>query len=308
MNFQQLRSVREAVRCGYNLTDVAAALHTSQPGVSRQVRELEEELGVELFVRSGKRLLGLTSAGQALLPIIERVLLDADSLKRAGQELQGREEGRLSVAATHSQARYALPHAVRDFRQRWPRVTLHLHQGSPKQVAEMLISGEADIGIATEALAGYGQLVTLPCYRWSHSVVLPQEHPLLELGGELTLQDLARYPIITYEVGYTGRSHIDAAFAAAGLQPEVVLTAMDADVIKTYVELEMGVGIVASIAVDEERDRHLRAIDAGHLFQINVTRLGMRRELWLPGYAFGFIETFVPTLTRDEVLKAFDAG
>jgi LysR family transcriptional regulator, cys regulon transcriptional activator len=308
MNFQQLRSVREAVRCGYNLTEVAAALHTSQPGVSRQVRELEEELGVELFVRSGKRLLGLTSAGQALLPIVERVLLDADSLRRAGQELQGREEGRLSIAATHSQARYALPHAVRDFRQRWPRVTLHLHQGSPKQVAEMLISGEADIGIATEALAGYDQLVTLPCYRWSHSVVLPPSHPLLELGRELTLQDLARYPIITYEVGYTGRSHIDAAFAAAGLQPDVVLTAMDADVIKTYVELEMGVGIVASIAVDEERDRHLRAIDAGHLFQVNVTRLGMRRELWLPGYAFGFIETFVPTLTRDEVLKAFDAA
>ena len=307
MNFQQLRSVREAVRCGFNLTEVAAALHTSQPGVSRQVRELEEELGVELFVRSGKRLLGLTSAGQALLPIVERVLLDADSLRRAGQELQGREEGRLSVAATHSQARYALPHAVRDFRQRWPRVTLHLHQGSPKQVAEMLISGEADIGIATEALAGYEQLVTLPCYRWSHSVVLPPAHPLLELGRELTLHDLARYPIITYEIGYTGRSHIDEAFAAAGLQPEVVLTAMDADVIKTYVELEMGVGIVASIAIDEERDRHLRAIDAGHLFQVNVTRLGMRRELWLPGYAFGFIETFVPTLTRDEVLKAFDA-
>ncbi len=306
MNFQQLRSVREAVRCGYNLTEVAAALHTSQPGVSRQVRELEEELGVELFVRAGKRLLGLTSAGQALLPIVERVLLDADSLKRAGQELQGREEGRLSIAATHSQARYALPHVVRDFRQRWPRVSLHLHQGSPKQVAEMLISGEADIGIATEALAGYGQLVTLPCYRWSHSIVLPPGHLLLELGRELTLQDLARYPIITYEVGYTGRSHIDAAFAAAGLQPDVVLTAMDADVIKTYVELEMGVGIVASIAIDEERDRHLRAIDAGHLFQVNVTRLGMRRELWLPGYAFGFIETFVPTLTRDEVLQAFE--
>jgi len=307
MNFQQLRSVREAVRCRFNLTEVAATLHTSQPGVSRQVRELEEELGVELFVRSGKRLLGLTSAGQALLPIVERVLLDADSLRRAGQELQGREEGRLSIAATHSQARYALPHAVRDFRQRWPRVTLHLHQGSPKQVAGMLISGEADIGIATEALAGYDQLVTLPCYRWSHSVVLPPGHALLALGRQLTLKDLADYPIITYEVGYTGRSHIDAAFAAAGLQPDVVLTAMDADVIKTYVELEMGVGIVASIAIDEERDRHLRAIDAGHLFQVNVTRLGMRRELWLPGYAFGFIETFVPTLTRDEVLKAFDS-
>ena len=305
MNFQQLRSVREAVRCGFNLTEVAAALHTSQPGVSRQVRELEDELGVELFERAGKRLLGLTSAGKALLPIVERVLLDADSLRRAGQELQGREEGKLSIAATHSQARYALPHVVRDFRQRWPRVSLHLHQGSPKQVAEMLLSGEADIGIATEALAGYDQLVTLPCYRWSHSIVLPPGHPLLALERELTLQDLAAYPIITYELGYTGRSHIDAAFAAAGLQPDVVLTAMDADVIKTYVELEMGVGIVASIAIDEERDRHLHAIDAGHLFQINLTRLGMRRNLWLPGFAFGFIETFVPTLTRDEVLKAF---
>ncbi len=306
MNFQQLRSVREAVRCGFNLTEVAAALHTSQPGVSRQVRELEEELGVELFVRSGKRLLGLTSAGKALLPIVERVLLDADSLKRAGQELQGREEGRLSIAATHSQARYALPHAVRDFRQRYPRVTLHLHQGSPKQVAEMLLSGEADIGVATEALAGYEQLVTLPCYRWSHSIVLPPGHPLLALGRQVTLLDLAQYPIITYEIGYTGRSHIDQAFAAAGLQPDVVLTAMDADVIKTYVELEMGVGIVASIAIDEQRDRHLRVIDAGHLFQVNVTRLGLMRNLWLPGFAFGFIETFVPTLTREAVLSAFD--
>ncbi len=305
MNFQQLRSVREAVRCGFNLTEVAATLHTSQPGVSRQVRELEEELGVELFERAGKRLLGLTTAGKALLPIVERVLLDADSLRRAGQELQGREEGKLSIAATHSQARYALPHVVKDFRQRWPRVSLHLHQGSPKQVAEMLLSGEADIGIATEALAGYEQLVTLPCYCWSHSIVLPPGHPLLQLDRAVTLQDLARYPIITYELGYTGRSHIDQAFAAAGLQPDVVLTAMDADVIKTYVELEMGVGIVASIAIDEERDRHLHAIDAGHLFQVNVTRLGMRRNLWLPGFAFGFIETFVPTLTRDEVLKAF---
>lgn len=306
MNFQQLRSVREAERCGFNLTEVAAALHTSQPGVSRQVRELEEELGVELFERSGKRLLGLTTAGKALMPIIQRVLLDAESLRRAGQELQGREDGRLSIAATHSQARYALPHVVRDFRQRYPRVTLHLHQGSPRQVAEMLISGEADIGVATEALAGYEQLVTLPCYRWSHSIVVPPGHALLQKPGPISLQDLVEHPIITYEVGYTGRSHIDDAFAEARLQPEVVLTAMDADVIKTYVELEMGVGIVASIAIDEERDQHLRAIDAGHLFQINTTRLGMRRNLWLPGFAYGFIESFVPTLTREMVLQALD--
>ncbi|WP_101048011.1 CysB family HTH-type transcriptional regulator [Macromonas nakdongensis] len=307
MNFQQLRSVRETERCGFNLTEVAASLHTSQPGVSRQVRELEEELGVELFVRAGKRLLGLTSAGQALMPIIKRVLLDAESLRRAGQELQGREEGRLSVAATHSQARYALPLVVKDFRQRYPRVTLHLHQGSPKQVAEMLLTGEADIGVATEALAGYDQLVTLPCYRWSHSLVLPLGHPLLALPAPVTLEDLARYPIITYEVGYTGRSHIDEAFHAAGLAPDVVLTAMDADVIKTYVELEMGVGIVASVAIDEERDRHLRALDAGHLFPINVTRLGLRRDHWLPGFAYSFIETFVPTLTREAVLAAQEA-
>ncbi len=308
MNFQQLRSVREAERCGYNLTEVAATLHTSQPGVSRQVRELEEELGVELFVRAGKRLLGMTSAGRELMPIIQRVLLDAESLRRAGQELQGRDEGRLSIAATHSQARYALPHAVRDFRQRYPRVTLHLHQGSPRQVAEMLLAGDADIGVATEALAGYGQLVTLPCYRWSHSIVVPPGHPLLSLGRPVTLLDLVAHPVITYEVGYTGRSHIDDAFAAAGLRPDVVLTAMDADVIKTYVELEMGVGIVASIAFDEDRDKHLHAIDAGHLFHINTTRLGLRRNHWLPGFAYGFIETFVPTLTREAVMAVQEAN
>ncbi len=307
MNFQQLRSVREAERCGFNLTEVALALHTSQPGVSRQVRELEDELGVALFERAGKRLLGLTAAGQALMPIIQRLLFEADNLKRAGQDLQGKQEGRLSIAATHSQARYALPHVVKDFRTRYPKVTLHLHQGSPQQVAQMLLSGEADIGVATEALAGYEQLVTLPCYRWSHSIVVPPHHPLLHKGSEVTLQDLVAYPIITYEVGYTGRSHIDDAFAQAGLQPNVVLTAMDADVIKTYVELEMGVGIVASIAIDDARDQHLRSIDAGHLFQVNVTRLGIRRHLWLPGYAYGFIESFVPTLTRDVVMQALQS-
>nr|WP_315480394.1 CysB family HTH-type transcriptional regulator [uncultured Rhodoferax sp.] len=304
MNFQQLRSVREAVRCGYNLTEVANMLHTSQPGVSRQIRELEEELGVEIFGRSGKRLTGLTPPGKDLLPIVERLLLDAENLKRAGQDYTAQLEGQLSVAATHSQARYALPHVVKDFRDQFPKVTLHLHQGSPKQVAAMLLSGEADIGVATEALADYPQLVTLPCYRWTHSIVVPPGHPLLAQAGPVTLAQLARYPIITYELGYTGRAHIDNAFATAGLRPEVVLTAMDADVIKTYVELGMGVGIVASVAVDEERDAHLRILDAGHLFQVNVTRLGLRRGVWLRGYAYSFIETFVPTLSREVVAKA----
>lgn len=304
MNFQQLRSVRETVRCGFNLTEVAAMLYTSQPGVSRQIRELEEELGVSIFVRAGKRLTGLTEPGAALLPIVERLLQEAQNLRQAGKEFVSRQEGGLTVAATHSQARYALPHAVRDFRSVFPQVTLHLHQGSPRQIAEMLLQGEADIGIATEALANYPQLVTLPCYRWTHSVVVPPGHPLLQVAGPVTLADLARYPIITYDVGYTGRSHIDEAFHEAGIQPEVVLTAMDADVIKTYVELGMGVGIVASIAVDPERDQHLRTLDARHLFRINVTRLAIRRGVWLRGYAYKFIEIFAPTLTREVVDQA----
>ncbi len=304
MNFQQLRSVRVTVQSGFNLTEVATILCTSQPGVSRQIRELEEELGVDIFVRAGKRLTGLTAPGAALLPIVERMLLDAENLKRAGEDFASRTDGRLTVAATHSQARYALPHVVRDFRTLFPRVSLHLHQGSPKQVAEMLLSGEADIGVATEALALYPQLVTLPCYRWTHSIVVPPDHPLLAHGAMVTLQQLAEYPIITYNLGYTGRSHIDDAFERAGLQPNVVLTAMDADVIKTYVELGMGVGIIASIALDAERDAQLRMLDARHLFEINLTRLAIRRGTWLRGYAYRFIETFAPTLTRAVVESA----
>jgi LysR family cys regulon transcriptional activator len=297
MNFQQLRSVREAVRRGFNLTEVANALHTSQPGVSRQIRELEEELGIELFIRAGKRLTGLTSPGAEVLPIIERLLADSENLRNASRDFSQHDTGPLSIAATHSQARYALPAVVRDFRELYPQVTLSLHQGSPRQVAEMLLSGEADIGVATEALDQYDQLVTLPCYRWTHSVVVPHGHPLLD-GEPLTLQRLARFPMVTYDAGYTGRSHIDEAFAKEDLQPRIVLSAMDADVIKTYVELGLGVGVVASIAYDEERDRNLQAIDAGHLFAVNMTRIAFRRGVFLRGYVYSFIETFAPTLTR----------
>jgi len=304
MNFQQLRAVRETARLGFNLTEVASALHTSQPGVSRQIRELEEELGIDIFVRAGKRLTGLTPPGEVLLPIVERLLLDADNLRRVGDEFVAQNSGRLSIAATHSQARYALPTVVRDFRAVYPQVTLELHQGSPRQVAAMLLSGEADIGVATEALAQYDQLVALPCYRWTHSIVVPPDHDLLKIDGPITLQQLARFPIITYETGYTGRTHIDEAFAKAGLKPGIVLSAMDADVIKTYVELGMGVGIVASIAFDPERDRTLRALDARHLFEVNLTRLAVRRGTWLRGYVYAFIESFAPTLTREVVRRA----
>ncbi len=306
MNFQQLRAVRETARSGFNLTEVAGVLNTSQPGISRQIRELEDELGIEIFIRAGKRLTGLTPPGETVLGIVERLLLDADNLKRVGAEFMARNAGPLSIAATHSQARYALPAVVKDFRALYPQVTLTLHQGSPKQIAAMLISGEADVGIATEWLATMPQLLAMPCYRWTHSIVVPPGHPLLAVEGPVTLAHLAQHPIITYETGYTGRTHIDEAFARAGLAPDIVLSAMDADVIKTYVELGMGVGIVASIAFDPERDRTLHAIDARHLFEVNLTRLAVRRGAWLRGYVYAFIEAFAPTLTRAVVQRALE--
>jgi len=303
MNFQQLRSVREAARRGFNLTEVAAALHTSQPGVSRQIRELEGELRIEIFERAGKRLTRLTEPGKMVLPIVERILLDAQNLQNAAHNFSERDSGLLTIAATHSQARYALPGAVNDFRSLYPRVTLNLHQGSPHQIAQLLIDGEADIGIATEALANYEQLIALPCYRWTHSVIVPKGHELLD-GQPLTVERLARYPIVTYEPGFTGRSHIDAAFARRDLKPQIVISAMDADVVKTYVELGIGVGIVAGFAFNEERDRALSAIEAGHLFEINTTRLAIRRGALLRTYALSFIETFAPTLTKAVVQTA----
>ena len=304
MNFQQLRSVREAVRRGFNLTEVANALHTSQPGVSRQIRELEEELGIELFVRAGKRLTGLTEPGVHVLPIVERLLLECSNLKKAGAEYMAQQNGLLSIAATHSQARYALPPAVQEFRSQFPNVKLHLHQGSPKQVAEMLLSGEVDVAIATEALSDYPDLVTLPCYRWTHAVIVPPGHALLDMP--LTLQSLMQFPLITYDTGFTGRTHIDQAFAQHQLAPNIVLTAMDADVIKTYVALGMGVGIVASIAFEAERDTALRALDAGALFGINLTRLAVRRGSYLRSYVYAFIESFAPMLNRTLVEKTLN--
>lgn len=309
MNFQQLRAVREAIHQGFNLTLVAQALNTSQPGVSRQIRELEQELGVDLFVRAGKRLTGLTPPGEMVLPIIERLLREADNLKRAGDDFASQDRGTLTIAATHSQARYALPAAVRDFSAAHPQVALHLHQGTPRQVAELLLSGEADIGVATEALADYSELLALPCYQWTHKVIVPKGHALAvetDAGQPLTLQRLADYPIITYEPGYTGRRHIDEAFKQRGLAVNLVLSAMDADVIKTYVELGMGVGIIAAMAYDEERDLRLSAIEARHLFATNMTRVGLRRGSFLRSYVYDFIQTFAPPLTPQVVRRALD--
>lgn len=306
MNLQQLRSFREALARDFNLTAVADATGSSPSAVSRQLRDLEDELGVELFVRAGRRFLGLTAPGEAARPIVERLLHEAGNLRRLGADFADADRGLLKIAATHTQARYALPSAVRDFCAAHPQVSLHLQQGSPREVARQVLAGEADLGIATEALAEYPDLVALPCYRWTHAIVVPPAHPLAIAATRSppSLGDLATWPLVTYEPGYTGRGHIDEAFARAGLEPRIVMQAMDADVIKTYAELGIGVGVIASVAYDAERDCGLTAIDARHLFAVNTTRVALRRGSFLRGYVHHFIETFAPTLTRTVVERA----
>jgi LysR family transcriptional regulator, cys regulon transcriptional activator len=306
MNFQQLRSVREAARRNYNLTEVAGALFTSQPGVSRQIRELEEELGVVIFERNGKRLTGMTEPGKGILKIIERLLVEAGNLQQASLEYAGQASGTLSIAATHTQARYALPKVVQSFRNDFPEVRIALQQSAPDHIAEWVLSGKADIGIATEGLSQFPDLVSFPCYRWSHLIVVPDGHPLLN-SSPIRLEDLANWPLITYDVGFTGRGHIDAAFARQGVQTDIVLTAMDSDVIKQYVSLGLGVGIVASMAFDHGRDKGLRAVEASHLFAPNVTRLAVRRGAYLRQYAYHFISQFAPELTRADIDAAMNA-
>lgn len=300
MNFQQLRYVRETVRQGLNLTAAAEALHTSQPGVSRQIRDLEEELGVQIFVRFGKRITALTEPGRAVVKVVERLLVEAENLKSTANEFADQKSGSLVIATTHTQARYALPRAVSGFKRLYPKVKLTIHQGSPPQLAEMVVDGHADLAIATETLDHHPDLVALPCYHWHHIVVVPPKHPLLALE-KLTLKALAEFPIVTYDSAFAGRSSIDEAFAAKALSPDIILSAVDSDVIKTYVDLGLGVGILAGIAFDEHRDKHLRAIDAGHLFPEKVTHLAIREGAYLRGFAYDFIHLFAPELNRAKV-------
>jgi LysR family cys regulon transcriptional activator len=303
MNLQQLRYLNEIVRHGLKISDAADALFTSQPGVSKQIKLLEDELGIEIFVRSGKRITALTGPGKDILGIAQRILLDASSLKQVSEEFRAQDSGTLTVATTHTQARYALPPVVKQFIKRYPKVRLNLHQGNPTQIAEQVLSGEADIAIATESLALYDELATLPCYEWNHCVITPLKHPLLA-EKKLTLGKIAQYPIITYDFAFSGRGKINAAFQERDLAPNIVLTAIDADVIKTYVELGLGVGIVAHMAFVPERDKHIRMIEAGHLFQPSTTRVAVRRNEYLRGYTYDFIELFAPHLTRKIVSEA----
>ena len=292
MNFQQLRIIRETVRQNFNLTEASAALYTSQSGVSKHIKDLEDELGVQLFVRKGKRLLGLTEPGQALLSIVERMLVDADNIKRLADDFNKVDEGTLTIATTHTQARYVLPPIVNLFKKEFPKVQLILQQASPVEIAEMLLQGEADIGIATESLTTEENLASVPYYDWRHSIITPQDHPLAS-KTEISLTDLAEYPIITYHGGFTGRSKIDKAFTDAGIDVNIVMSALDADVIKTYVELGMGVGVVNNVAYDAERDYRLKQIQTD-IFGVNTTWIAVRKGHLLRGYGYEFISLCSP--------------
>ena len=306
MNFQQLRIIRETVRRNFNLTEVANALFTSQSGVSKHIKDLEDELGVELFVRKGKRLLGLTEPGRELVGIVDRILLDAQNIKKLGDQFSNRDQGHLSVATTHTQARYALPKVVTEFKKQFPKVNLVLHEASPTEILSMLLSGQADIGIATEALLDAPELAAFPYYSWYHGVVVPTEHPLAR-EKKLSLTAIAEYPLITYQKGFTGRGRIDVALSAARLEPDIAMTALDADVIKAYVELGLGVGIIASMAFEPSHDPQLKLLDARHLFDKNTSRIAVRRGAYLRGYAFRFIELCSPELTEAKIKALIDA-
>ena len=303
MNFQQLRIVRETVRQDFNLTEVANALYTSQPGVSKHIKDLEDELGIEIFVRRGKRLLGLTEPGKELVGVVERILLDTQNLRRIADQFASRETGHFVVATTHTQARYALPTIIKWFKADYPKVHLTLLQGSPGEIADLLVSGRADVGIATESLDTVPELTSFPFYSWHHAIIVPHGHPLLAAGG-ITLETLGDYPLITYHEGFTGRAKIDQAFSDAGVVPDIVLSAIDADVIKTYVGLGLGVGIVASVAYDAEQDRNLALIPVPDLFPANTTRLAVRRGIYLRSYAHAFIEKVCPDLGEESIKAA----
>ena len=303
MNLHQFRFVQEAARRNLNLTEAAKALHTSQPGVSKAIIELEEELGVEIFARHGKRLKRITEPGQHVLKSIELIMREVGNLRRIGEQFSAQDSGTLSIATTHTQARYVLPVPVARLREAYPKVNVSLHQGAPDQVARMVLDEVAEIGIATESLADYGDLVTLPCYEWQHVLVLPPEHPLVQ-KERLSLEDIANEPLITYHPSFTGRTRIDQAFAAKKLQPRIALEAIDSDVIKTYVRLGLGVGIVAEMAVRDDPIGDLAVRPMGHLFGQNVARVAFKRSAYLRNFVYKFAELLSDRLSRELIAKA----
>ena len=304
MNLHQFRFVQEAVRRNLNLTETAKVLFTSQPGISKAILELEGELGIDIFARHGKRLRRVTEPGQQVLKAIEVIMREVGNLKRIGEEFSKQDEGKLSIATTHSQARYFLPGPITTLRKRFPKVSISLHQGAPDQVAKMVLEEVADVGLATESLHDVEGLVSLPCYEWQHALVMPAGHPLAQLE-RITLEDLAQHPLVSYHPSFSGRTRVDQAFKTRGLAPQVVLEAIDADVIKTYVRLGLGVGIVAEMAVrDEPPGGELVARPVGHLFGQNVTRIAFKRGAYLRNFVYSFAEMMSDRRSRALVTRA----
>lgn len=298
MKLQQLRYIWEVAHHDLNVSQTAQSLYTSQPGISKQIRLLEDELGVEIFSRSGKHLTQITPAGESILKTAGEIMRKVESIKSVAQEFCDERKGSLALATTHTQCRYVLPGVIQGFIEKFPDVALHMHQGTPTQISELAADGTADFAIATEAMELYSDLVMMPCYKWNRSILVPKDHPLAQISN-LSIEELSSYSLVTYTFGFTGRSKLDEAFAAKGLVPKVVFTAADADVIKTYVRLGLGVGIVASMAYDQAVDTDLVAIDASHLFEASVTKIGFRKGSFLRGYMYDFIEMFAPHLTQE---------
>ncbi|EOG1391644.1 HTH-type transcriptional regulator CysB [Vibrio cholerae] len=303
MKLQQLKYIVEVVNHNLNVSATAENLYTSQPGISKQVRLLEDELGIQIFERSGKHLTQVTPAGEHIVRIATEILSRVESIKAVAAEHTHPEMGTLNISTTHTQARYALPEVIKGFTKRYPRVSLHMHQGTPAQMSEAIAKGTANFAIATEALHLYQDAIMLPCYHWNRSIVVPKGHPLTK-KELVTIEDLAAYPLVTYVFGFTGRSELDSAFNRVGMTPKVVFTATDADVIKTYVRMGIGVGVIASMAVDKKQDTDLVAIDASHIFSASTTSIGFRRGTFLRSYMFDFMERFAPHLTRPVVEQA----
>ena len=303
MKLQQLRYIWEVAHHDLNVSATAQSLYTSQPGISKQIRLLEDELGVEIFSRSGKHLTRITPAGEVILKVAGDILGEVESIKKIAQEFNNENKGDLSIATTHTQARYVLPNVISRFMNGFPDVSLHMHQGTPAQISELASDGTVDFAIATEALEQHPDLIMMPCYAWNRIVVVPKNHPLCT-ESEITLAKLAEYPIVTYVKGFTGRSKLDAAFEEAGLVPNVVFTASDADVIKTYVKLGLGIGIVASMAYDTQKDSDLVAIDTDNLFEPSITNIGFRKGTFMRGFMYDFLQQFAPHLSKDIVDEA----
>jgi LysR family cys regulon transcriptional activator len=305
MKLQQLRYIWEVAHHDLNVSATAQSLYTSQPGISKQIRLLEDELGVEIFSRSGKHLTRITPAGEAILKVAGDVLGEVDSIKRIAQEFSNENKGDLSIATTHTQARYVLPNVISRFMNRFPDVSLHMHQGTPAKISELASDGTVDFAIATEALEHHPDLIMMPCYSWNRVVIVPDNHPLAK-ETDITLAKLAEFPIVTYVKGFTGRSKLDSAFHDEGLSPNIVFTASDADVIKTYVKLGLGIGIVASMAYDTQKDLGLKAIDTERLFEPSVTNIGFRKGTFMRGFMYEFLQQFAPHLSKEIVDEACD--